>query len=230
MFMWHFLLRSSVILPLNTFLMSKVIPDNTFESWLYSAAAGVPRGSEADVSSELFSPTSVMSFSHERWCAQGWPAGYLSNTRLNHLLLFQPIAICKLIPHSWLKTLYPLNLSLSFQNSIVSNGHRNREYGPLWSFSNLLTHKMYVMFSPGCLHFSDLDYLIKLQDMFVGFINNTNHWPNLTCQRGSFWSGKSSKYLWASCTGGRVWSRKLVQLCTKLARLTNVYNPSRSFP
>lgn len=94
------------------------------------------------------------------------------------------------------------------------------------SFSNLLTFPKCRFFQVASLFTFGISHRI----MFLELMGYINDWINFTCQRGSFWSGNSSKYLWASCTGGRVWSRRLVQLFTKLARLTNVYNPSRSFP
>lgn len=106
-----------------------------------------PCGSEADSSSELSSPTPLMLFSHERYTDM-FKADSLPNTCLKPSSVLSTCCNLQTDPSLLIEKMTSTDPLTELSAFIVSKGPGNRESGPLWNFSNLLTFPKCTLFFP----------------------------------------------------------------------------------
>lgn len=97
-----------------------------------------PCGSEADSSSEFSSPAPLMLFSHERYM-DVFKADSLPNTYLKPSSVVSTYCNLQIDPSLLIENMTSTDRLTELSAFTVSKGPGNRESGPLWSFSNLLT-------------------------------------------------------------------------------------------
>ena len=105
-----------------------------------------PCGSEAD-SSEVSSPAPLMLFSHERY-TDVFKADSLPNTCLKPSSVVSTYCNLQIDPSLLIENMTSTDPLTELSAFIVSKGPGNREAGPLWSFSNLLTFPKCTLFPP----------------------------------------------------------------------------------